>query len=158
MAVTKATTQGRTLSYSNHLKCIGKKVKIVVNTGVAALGKVGDYIRIKNIWSANATNAYFSFEHYDNFGQGICLNWSTFELVADNLEDLKEYQKHIDSRKKELDEEYEIAAAKIAFLAETGEKEVDDHTFKVYQTIKILDKDATPLQKAKTLTAIFNKS
>jgi hypothetical protein len=154
MPIAKKQVPGTALTLSNYTKHLGKRIKVLGYSYPPFLN-VGDIVTLKRITSATSTTAYFHFDHWDNNGSGICLNWTTFQLLSNTKDSLEDLKKELKSEKVRLENEEEIVNAKLTYMAETGVAELDEDTFRVYQTLKVLDKDATPLQKAESLAKIF---
>lgn len=133
----------------------GKRLRL--RTAVANVGSKGDSVEITGVSSIASTTAYFNFRHTDNLGYGpFCLAYSSFDALEENREQLAAIKEDIAKQKAELDRQSQMVDSKMAFLAETGETEVDDKTFELYHVMKTLEKDMTPLEKAKMIRKVLN--
>lgn len=157
MATPRKNTINKSINMQTYADFIGREVKILNNGGYHQIGKVGDIVRITNIISVNTSNAIFSFVNFNNNGAGLCCSWTWFEPIANTLEALAGYEKALETKRTELEQQIEVVKAKKNYLAETGESELDEDVYEVYQTVKALDKDIPNLEKAKIIAKLTRR-
>lgn len=134
---------------------VGKRIRLKL--AVSGLGKKGDTFRVYNVTNIGSTNAAFYFEHLMNsYPGGLFIYYTSLEIADGiNRESLLEDKKLLQKRRKALDEEIQKLDDGLSYLTETGQEEATEDEMRVFNTLKALDKDITPVEKAKLLAKIM---
>jgi hypothetical protein len=156
MAIAKATPiKGKTVNSTNYLSLIGKKIKYSQPLGHVPAGTP---IRVLNAWSGNASNCYMMLEGLESlWPSGANLSYSAMTIHDQfSLDGLTEEKSLLLKKKKALEEEIEMVEGQQSYLVETGQEIATEKEMQVFQTLKVMEKDMNPIEKAKMLAKLFS--
>jgi len=129
----------------------GKRVKLIK----APAGKTNSenrYIGTDEIFVISSQNTSYNYAWYIRNEAGATMGW----VYEYEMKFVPESREEIQNELKELEIKANILKEKINWLDETGNTEFDDNEFKVYQTLKLLEKDGISIvEKSKAIAALI---
>jgi hypothetical protein len=152
-----ATTKTKTgINNSTVYNLIGKKVKLKVTLATTIL-TAGELFTVRTVSNVGSQYCTMVFEEtMPTYPSGVTVYYTQIEQADPcSLEYIRERRTALKTREKELKRELAELDEAESYLAETNQETASEDEMKIYKTLKVLDKDISPVERAKLLAKIL---